>query len=114
MAQEKPHHAGQKTVAPVCPGRTGVLPFAAIGVHGIEIGVIFYQPFYLLFGVENGVLKQLAVGLVAKLNQATPCDAIIGKWQQRSPSSITVRSALKVNLRFRIPREIHTGWAGAQ
>src|SRR5581483_3014339 len=35
----------------------------------------FYQPLHLLLGVQNRVVEQLTVGLVAKLNQGAPCDA---------------------------------------
>jgi CDGSH-type Zn-finger protein len=44
----------------------------------------FYKPLHLLLGVQNRVFEQLSVGLVAKLNQGAPCDAIIRKrsaWQ---------------------------------
>ena len=68
MTIEKPHHPREKSVAPVRPGGSFVLPFAAIRVHRIEIRVILNQTFDLFLSEPNCILEQFSIGVVDELN----------------------------------------------
>src|ERR1700730_16543390 len=67
---KKPHHAWQKTFAPVSPDRTFMLPAPVAGVHWIEIGMILDQLAYLLAGKAEGFVELLAIGFKKKLNHS--------------------------------------------
>jgi hypothetical protein len=67
---KKPHHARQKTFAPVRPNRTFVLPAAVAGIHGIEIGMILDQLAHLLAREADSFVELLAVSFKKELNHS--------------------------------------------
>jgi CDGSH-type Zn-finger protein len=79
ISTDNPHDAGQKTIAPLCPELTFVLPFSAYRVHRIKIRIRLHKALNLLLDKPYGVVEKLPVGFVNELNHASPALRVIIK-----------------------------------
>ena len=57
--EKQPHHAGQKSVAPVRPRGLVVLPFSVVGVKRIKAGMIGNEPADLLLRERKRIAQAL-------------------------------------------------------
>ena len=67
-----PKHAGQKAVAPVRPGLTGVLPEAIHGVHRVEVRVALDETLEPPLHKLHGAAQNIFVNFRLKINHRMP------------------------------------------